>query len=425
MASTNFKLFDENKTNMMTDTEYNINVQRLNGVQAGIASSQLQNKTLYQTSLVAYSLAQIMMQNGYDANDSAAVSAFVGNMSNSLLQKVLDKATTAEAQNGVNNTKWMTPSLTKAAIDILAAKSSNILSNETKTLYGLDTNAMPDDAFKELGVFKRDLVNYYEWAKAEPDYLGPGSSIDYGTEWVQICTLSNSSLYIYYSDSYTIVNRKVVLTNPSSIAGKDFTSNVNWFKHLIIGKYIQTVNASTYSTEGYDGVYKQAPNGDFKYENSTSYGNYLTLLSDFQTMPGNVIGYVLTSTNEAPTESGYVFKSMGRLGDKARIVTGSYTGTGKYGASNPNSLTFDFEPKWVLVYNRKFATVPFASNIENVRDGFMWTPDVTSLQIYDGGTNYGNTTFSLLNNTLSWSSDRSARTQVNESRQIYKYVAFG
>ena len=88
MASTNFKLFDENKTNMMSDTEYNINTQRLNGVQAGIASSQLQNKTLYQTSLVAYSLAQIMMQNGYDANDSAAVSAFVGNMSNSLLQKV-------------------------------------------------------------------------------------------------------------------------------------------------------------------------------------------------------------------------------------------------------------------------------------------------------------------------------------------------
>lgn len=150
MASTNFKLFDENKTNMMSDTEYNINTQRLNGVQAGIASSQLQNKTLHQTSLVAYSLAQIMMQNGYDANDSAAVSAFVGNMSNSLLQKVLDKATSAEAQNGVNNTKWMTPSLTKAAIDILAAKSSNILSNETKTLYGLESSSVPDDILNKL-----------------------------------------------------------------------------------------------------------------------------------------------------------------------------------------------------------------------------------------------------------------------------------
>ena len=150
MASTNFKLFDENKTNMMSDTEYNINTQRLNGVQAGIASSQLQNKTLYQTSLVAYSLAQIMMQNGYDANDSAVVSSFVGNLSNSLLQKVLDKATSVEAQNGVNNTKWMSPALTKAAIDILAAKAQNILSDETKTLFGLGASAVPDDALQVI-----------------------------------------------------------------------------------------------------------------------------------------------------------------------------------------------------------------------------------------------------------------------------------
>ena len=120
MASTNFKLFDENKTNMMSDTEYNINTQRLNGVQTGIASSQLQNKTLYQTSLVAYSLAQIMMQNGYDASDEAAVSAFVGNMSNSLLQKVLDKATSAEAQAGTVTNKWVSPATMKAAALLLS-----------------------------------------------------------------------------------------------------------------------------------------------------------------------------------------------------------------------------------------------------------------------------------------------------------------
>ncbi len=120
MASTNFKLFDENKTNMMSDTEYNINTQRLNGVQAGIASSQLQNKTLHQTSLVAYSIAQIMMQNGYDANDSAAVSSFVGNMSNSLLQKILDKATSAEAQAGTITNKWISPATMKAAALLLS-----------------------------------------------------------------------------------------------------------------------------------------------------------------------------------------------------------------------------------------------------------------------------------------------------------------
>lgn len=134
MASTNFKLFDENKTNMMSDTEYNINTQRLNGVQAGIASSQLQNKTLHQTSLVAYSLAQIMMQNGYDANDSAAVSAFVSNMSNSLLQKVLDKATADEAKGGTNNTKYITPATMKAAVDLIIANKQDKITGAASTI---------------------------------------------------------------------------------------------------------------------------------------------------------------------------------------------------------------------------------------------------------------------------------------------------
>ena len=160
MASTNFKLFDENKTNMMSDTEYNINTQRLNGVQAGIASSQLQNKTLYQTSLVAYSIAQIMMQNGYDANDSASVSAFVGNMSNSLLQKVLDKATSAEAKAGTVTNKWISPATMKAAALLLSGgtMSGSINMGNNKITNLADPTADSDAANKkyvnESGLFK-------------------------------------------------------------------------------------------------------------------------------------------------------------------------------------------------------------------------------------------------------------------------------
>lgn len=117
MASTNIKIFDENKGNIMADEAYAIDSQRVNGVQSGIASSQLQNKTLFQVSLMAYALAQIMNQNGIDANDYDAVSTFVNNLSSSLLQKVNDKASTAQAQAGTNNTKWMTPALVKSFVD--------------------------------------------------------------------------------------------------------------------------------------------------------------------------------------------------------------------------------------------------------------------------------------------------------------------
>ena len=106
MPTNNFKLFDEKKANMMTDEEYAINQQRLNGVQSGVASSQLQNKTLYQTALMCYALAQLMAANGYDANDADAVSTFVNNLSMSVLQKAVDKASAADITNKVAN-KWV------------------------------------------------------------------------------------------------------------------------------------------------------------------------------------------------------------------------------------------------------------------------------------------------------------------------------
>ena len=117
MATSNIKLFDENKANLLTDTEYNTNTQRLNGVQSGVASSKLNNKAMYQVSLVAYAIGQLMAANGKDANDANAVSTFVANMDATLVQKVKDIASSAEAIAGVNNSHFMTPYTTKAAIE--------------------------------------------------------------------------------------------------------------------------------------------------------------------------------------------------------------------------------------------------------------------------------------------------------------------
>ena len=164
MASTNFKLFDENKTNMMSDTEYNINTQRLNGVQAGIASSQLQNKTLYQTSLMSYALAQIMNQNGIDANDTAAVSAFVNGLSDTLVQKVLDKATEQMAIAGTDNSHYMTPALVKALSNKLISEADprgpwKYVGNFTQVLNDtLTTIAEGDQAQKAFASLNQIMV---------------------------------------------------------------------------------------------------------------------------------------------------------------------------------------------------------------------------------------------------------------------------
>ena len=135
MATNNIKIFDQNKANMLTDEAYNTSTQRLNGVQQGIASSQLQNKTLYQVSLVAYAIGQMMQANGLNANDADAVSTFAGNLSSTIVQKILDKASTAEAKNFTANNKFITPQTWKAAYDFMKADSNMVTSAVDDTHY--------------------------------------------------------------------------------------------------------------------------------------------------------------------------------------------------------------------------------------------------------------------------------------------------
>lgn len=120
MASSNIKLFDENKGNMLNDTEFNISTQRLNGLQTGVASSQLQNKAMYQASLVAYAIAQMMLANGQNANDTDAVSTFVNNLLTSIVQKVADKATKQDVADGTIG-KWISSELLKSNNEDIAS----------------------------------------------------------------------------------------------------------------------------------------------------------------------------------------------------------------------------------------------------------------------------------------------------------------
>lgn len=71
MPTNNFQIFDENMQNMMGDGDYSVSSRRLNGVQTGIASSQLQNKTLFQTSVMAKALADLLNDFGHDVTDSS------------------------------------------------------------------------------------------------------------------------------------------------------------------------------------------------------------------------------------------------------------------------------------------------------------------------------------------------------------------
>ena len=170
MASSNIKLFDENKGNMLNDTEFNISTQRLNGLQAGVASSQLQNKAMYQASLIAYAIAQLMLANGKNANDTDAVSTFVNNLLASIVQKVADKATKQDITDGTVG-KWISSELLKSNNEDVA---STYLKLAGGTMLGnLLLNADPTSALQ--AVTKRYVDNNF--AKIQTgSYTGTGTS---------------------------------------------------------------------------------------------------------------------------------------------------------------------------------------------------------------------------------------------------------
>ena len=314
MASSNIKLFDENKGNMLTDTEFNISAQRLNGLQTGVASSQLQNKAMYQASLVAYAIAQVMMQNGLNANDTDAVSTFVANLSGTMLQKVYDIATTAEAQAGVATGKWMSPALVKAAID--------------KTL-------------------------------SDNDFLKKSGD-----------TMSG------------------VLRFANTGGGPNVTEIIEWIDGLHIRE-------------------KQDDN---------NYADLRLALYDLQLLgrnAGNSFSHIILHAGNA--------QALGF----PKIAIGSYVGTGTYGSSNPNTLTFDFEPKIVFLSvdssSSAFDYTGFMFFIRNQSGSPSW---------YFYNVSFVGRSITWSGNTLSWYTlagvnDAPEKQQFNTSGQRYCYVALG
>lgn len=148
-------------------------------------------------------------------------------------------------------------------------------------------------------------------------------------------------------------------------------------------------------------------------------------------------GYVNSpDPNSYPVDDGYIYKALGMLGaaaDGVKIVTGNYTGTGTYGASNPNSLTFDFVPKFIFftgyqsekrIYSCERQGTPSNNFAKHSMDEL--TTDYVSgagFGYYSDGYPYGKK--SEDGKTVYWYSLNGAGGQFNDSGRTFYYVAIG
>jgi len=122
-------------------------------------------------------------------------------------------------------------------------------------------------------------------------------------------------------------------------------------------------------------------------------------------------------------DSGVTTAMTALANTKAKIATGSYTGTGTGGESNPNSLTFSFAPKFVFI-------IPQSSNSDRYWGAFIPPANVGLSSASDSAERITNC--SLSGNTLSWyyyqfgvDANTTATRQLNQSGVAFQYVAIG
>lgn len=129
--------------------------------------------------------------------------------------------------------------------------------------------------------------------------------------------------------------------------------------------------------------------------------------------------YLTSTQQDAYTEGvvdGVTTTYLGQLGDKAQVEVGSYVGTGTYGSSNKNSLTFDFEPKAVIFRSPNNPMMPP-----------VYIEGASAMGAFRAeNTNYSTVVqVSVSGKTISWYNATSAIYQGNNSGTTYHYIAIG
>lgn len=298
-----------------------------------------------------------------------------------------------------------------------AYTQQQILSDSTKELYGLGSDAVPDEVLALLGPY----VQYW-WRATGKGY------VEHRAPAAQV-TLTQSLVVqpIYYSNNLSVdfATGEINLINPQTV-NADYNSPSTLT--VLRGKYFTNIKNAP------NNIYFAAQDATV----TTDYGDppaayvFLSNCSRVTSMlKEGTSTYLRSADRNAYPDSGIVdgieYRFLGMPLDNAvgapQIETGSYIGTGTYGSNNPCSLIFESIPKFVYIksFDSSYAGffLPFT-----LTDSFTWFA-------YQGfteneGLQSSNLYAKFKNLTLSWYSAgayKDAKYQLNTSEKKYCYIA--
>lgn len=217
--------------------------------------------------------------------------------------------------------------------------------------------------------------------------------IQRGGNSVRIHNYSEDSLNTPYKEGKTNCTHGMVITN---------AYNANYGTQMCIPSGESSIYVRTLNGSGITEWVKVANATDL-----TNLGTYYMYRGEYNDFKNTVI-QSFTNTDSRVTEL---------EGKSIKIASGSYKGTNVYGTKNPNTLTFDFVPKFVIVSQR---------GERNATGGgcFIWINSGSTLNFINNGSNYW-VHPTLTDKTLSWYCSESASYQLNSSSYTYDYFAWG
>lgn len=308
---------------------------------------------------------------------------------------------------------------------------ANLLTDEVARQVGLRTaDPTPNDMFNVLA----NIGNVHVWKRVQT-YADPVPEVPAGytlgevNNNVPIVTLNDG--YNYLTEIYITVAAALSVTQDGNISLSNATTNrynlVAWTERddtlaLLAGNFVMIEESSEYNTPYLNTILfvpaDATITGDKDRTITLTKVQSVTGYPYTPAIPAGTTTDYLTSTDRNAYTDGTVGNTtityLGQLGGGARIEVGSYVGTGTYGSSNPNSLTFGFEPKiiWIAPVSGTYisATIRHDTN--------------EGVAIYEA-TNIYSLTTSWSGNTVTWYNRSSNRYQLNESGVAYSYIALG
>lgn len=318
---------------------------------------------------------------------------------------------------------------------------ATLLKDATAALFGLGTNAVPDDVHNWVGQYATHWWSVLH-GQASIGYAEVRTNIDASVKF----TSWNTAHTFTYSKTIDIdqTNGTVTLASPSTITTKSISTGTSLNIDKVIAEMNKVVSlAPVYIKNLYgdpDTIY-YLPAGSTVGKNRAkttvecSYGEdygwnvYLEnnsnvtgqkITSQLYNIPAGSTTYVNSANRNAypddATEGNLTYRYLGIPFDNAakapEMEIGSYVGTGLYGKGNPNSLTFNFAPRLVMIW--KLGSVAYFFLFARGDSTYSRQADSGSILTlpctFDG-------------NNLSWYAI-TALDQANESGDDYRYAAF-